>query len=493
MTCDIVVLLTPAAPPDIYFSRINAVRLLALASGEPIVLSLTSHVSIGSAPDNNIVITHSTVSRHHARLIRTPEGYQLLDRGSTNGSYVNNRRASGPTPVRSGDELRFGTVAYRLVFDSGASRPDGRASEDKPFRSRRWWLALAAVLIGGTAIGFAVVAYFTSANSQPKDHLADNTEYVQPRSVPSTDSDRHVGTSPKPTPVLLDESGAPWLRPLNYYRTMAGVAPVLADPSLSDVEESHSRYLVENFADRIRAEQIGAEAHTEAPGMPGYTPEGAKAAAESDVYEAFSPPGAQVSISFAESVQSLMSAPFHRLSLLNPDLRQIAYGQFCHNGVCASALDVATPPGSRSLDRIATTPIEFPPDGSRIKLHSFHSEWPNPLPACPGYESPTGLPVTLQLGLGADAKLGASSLVLDGANPRIVETCAFDADTYANPNPAEQNTGRNILNHFGAVVLIPRQPLEPGTYTVSITLNHPYRWTYTIEGSRSPQGEEQIR
>jgi hypothetical protein len=339
--------------------------------------------------------------------------------------------------------------------------------------------ALAAVVIGGTAIGFGVVTYFTSG--KPRDHVTENTEYVPARPLASTDSDMPAATSPRPTPVLLDENAAPWLKALNHYRTMAGVAPVLADPSVTKAEESHARYLVANFADRIRANEIGGEAHTEEPGLPGYTPEGAKAAAESDVYEEFFPPGTKPSISFAQTIESLMSAPFHRLSLLNPNLRRVAYGEFCANGVCASALDVSASVVSGSPKRPAPMPIAFPPKGSQITLRSFTSEWPNPLPACPGYKTSTGLPVTLQLGPHADAKLGASSLVLDGATATTLETCAFDADTYTNPIPAEQVLARDILRHFGAVVLIPRQPLKPGNYTVSITLDHPYTWTFTIQ------------
>jgi hypothetical protein len=45
--------------------------------------------------------------------------------------------------------------------------------------------------------------------------------------------------------------------------------------------------------------------------------------------------------------------------------------------------------------------------------------------------------------------------------------------------------GRNILNARDAVVLIPRDPLTPGTrYTVSITVNgQTHAWSFTVSDS----------
>ncbi|MBI2891539.1 MAG: sigma 54-dependent Fis family transcriptional regulator [Nitrospirae bacterium] len=45
-------------------------------------------VRLGTASDNNVVLTDETISRHHAEIRLTPRGYLLLDLGSTNGTSV---------------------------------------------------------------------------------------------------------------------------------------------------------------------------------------------------------------------------------------------------------------------------------------------------------------------------------------------------------------------------------------------------------------------
>ncbi len=45
----------------------------------------------------------------------------------------------------------------------------------------------------------------------------------------------------------------------------------------------------------------------------------------------------------------------------------------------------------------------------------------------------------------------------------------------------ERRMARVVLNASGMVILIPREPLRPGTYTVSITANSKkYEWSFTV-------------
>jgi pSer/pThr/pTyr-binding forkhead associated (FHA) protein len=59
------------------------------------------------------------VSRRHAEILRTPDGYVVRDSGSLNGTYVNNQRID-EAPLRQGDELQVGK--FRLVFFEKADR-----------------------------------------------------------------------------------------------------------------------------------------------------------------------------------------------------------------------------------------------------------------------------------------------------------------------------------------------------------------------------------
>jgi pSer/pThr/pTyr-binding forkhead associated (FHA) protein len=57
-----------------------------------------------------------SVSRFHAELRSVDDGWLLRDLGSMNGTYLNGMRITTPTRVRAGDQVRFGAVAYHLIW-----------------------------------------------------------------------------------------------------------------------------------------------------------------------------------------------------------------------------------------------------------------------------------------------------------------------------------------------------------------------------------------
>ena len=68
---------------------------------------------IGRDAECELIVDDMTVSRRHAELRWTPEGYALSDLNSTNGCYVNGLRMSSVL-LRSGDHLVLGQVQVRL-------------------------------------------------------------------------------------------------------------------------------------------------------------------------------------------------------------------------------------------------------------------------------------------------------------------------------------------------------------------------------------------
>lgn len=68
---------------------------------------------LGRHPESEISLDDITVSRRHAEIERTPEGYVVSDAGSLNGTYVNQERVDRMV-LRHGDELQVGK--FRLVF-----------------------------------------------------------------------------------------------------------------------------------------------------------------------------------------------------------------------------------------------------------------------------------------------------------------------------------------------------------------------------------------
>ncbi len=76
---------------------------------------------IGRDPDSEIRFDPErelAVSRQHARIVRQPDGRVTIeDNNSRNGLFVNNRRVSGTTELRPGDEVKLGKNGPAFVFD----------------------------------------------------------------------------------------------------------------------------------------------------------------------------------------------------------------------------------------------------------------------------------------------------------------------------------------------------------------------------------------
>ena len=71
--------------------------------------------SIGRSPESAIFLDDITVSRSHAEIIRSGKGFQLLDLGSLNGTYVNNGSVK-TVELKTGDEIQVGK--FHLIFIS---------------------------------------------------------------------------------------------------------------------------------------------------------------------------------------------------------------------------------------------------------------------------------------------------------------------------------------------------------------------------------------
>ncbi len=81
-------------------------------SGDRFALS-AAETRLGRHPDSEIMLDDITVSRRHAAIEQTPEGYVVTDAGSLNGTYVNQERIERAV-LHHGDELQVGK--FRLVL-----------------------------------------------------------------------------------------------------------------------------------------------------------------------------------------------------------------------------------------------------------------------------------------------------------------------------------------------------------------------------------------
>ena len=454
-----------------------AVRLVAIGSEAVRAYPLVKRkITIGTAADNDIVLDHSSVSRRHALIVRGFGRFRVRDLDSTNGIRINGRRISGAQRLLPGDELEVGAVRFAAM--NGPRRQGGIAA--------RGVIGLAAAL---AIAGFVLASYLhlrtsifrfapspTGSTPAPR---TDSRAETAPRgaSVPAEER----GVAPEPATATADEEG--WLKILNRYRAMAGLAAVRDDAALSAGGFAHARYLVKNSAALIKSNALGAEMHTEQRGAPWYSVEGMLAAQAGDIEQWWGPhPSSRPRFGWA--IDEWLASTWHRMWILNPRLRQVGYGEYCEDGACVAVLDVLSRLGRDGFTPAAEpAAIEFPPGGATVRLPSLGDEWPDPLSSCRGFTTPAGLPVTLQLGAMVPARLSAFS-IRRGADAQTLEACGFDSSSYVNPSAADQERARNIMSQLGAVVVIPRAPLVPGEYWVEMTVNgHSYRWHFVAGGA----------
>ena len=73
-------------------------------------------VIVGRNPGADIVIAAGYVSARHARFSLMGQNLFVEDLGSTNGTYVKNRRITEPMALKNNDVVRVGDVEMRVRF-----------------------------------------------------------------------------------------------------------------------------------------------------------------------------------------------------------------------------------------------------------------------------------------------------------------------------------------------------------------------------------------
>jgi hypothetical protein len=71
-------------------------------------------VLIGRADDSTLVLTDDYASTRHARITMQDGMWVVEDLGSTNGTYLGQRKLDGPVPMEVGVPLRIGKTVLEL-------------------------------------------------------------------------------------------------------------------------------------------------------------------------------------------------------------------------------------------------------------------------------------------------------------------------------------------------------------------------------------------
>lgn len=85
-------------------------------------------VVIGRGAAADISLTDPGISRRHARLVATSDGWVLSDLQSANGTFVRGRRVVEPLLLRTGDRFAVGSVELELVAEE-QRRPELRYTD----------------------------------------------------------------------------------------------------------------------------------------------------------------------------------------------------------------------------------------------------------------------------------------------------------------------------------------------------------------------------
>lgn len=89
-------------------------RLRLAAQPKTVLLLTPPAVKLGRRTDAAPVLDDVYVSDEHAELRIDANGWNVRDLGSTNGTYVNSVRITGPTVLAVGDTLRIGKTVFMV-------------------------------------------------------------------------------------------------------------------------------------------------------------------------------------------------------------------------------------------------------------------------------------------------------------------------------------------------------------------------------------------
>jgi pSer/pThr/pTyr-binding forkhead associated (FHA) protein len=92
-------------------------RKLAVIEGElsgTVIPLGNSPITVGRAADSTLVLKDDYASSRHARFFPSDGQWIVEDLGSTNGTWIDRTRITGPTVLRVGAKVRVGRTTLQL-------------------------------------------------------------------------------------------------------------------------------------------------------------------------------------------------------------------------------------------------------------------------------------------------------------------------------------------------------------------------------------------
>lgn len=130
-------------------------------------------ITIGRNPDNTIALQQDNkASRYHCTVRQYDDGrITVTDNGSTNGTFVNEQRIAGETPIGLNDTLRVGetNVNWRSYIVGQTPQPGGNVIGVTPPPTKGPSQGLIWGLVGGLIVVLAIVVLFATGVFDKKE------------------------------------------------------------------------------------------------------------------------------------------------------------------------------------------------------------------------------------------------------------------------------------------------------------------------------------
>ncbi|MCD6498988.1 MAG: FHA domain-containing protein [Deltaproteobacteria bacterium] len=126
---------------------------------------------IGRMPENDIVIDHRSISRHHAKIVRDGNHYTIFDLGSQNGIVVNGEKYDR-VELRKGDIIDLGHIRFRFVAPGEVFDIESITAHKKSSKMGLY------VVIGGIVVLAVIlgIVFWPPSNAKKRSHASETTQ-----------------------------------------------------------------------------------------------------------------------------------------------------------------------------------------------------------------------------------------------------------------------------------------------------------------------------
>ena len=94
-------------------------------------------ITVGRLTDNDIVIDDDAISKHHCFIVNDEQSYTIGDAGSSNGTYINDKKITSHKKLNDGDLITLGDTVLEFKSVSLSAPRNKEAEKPKPKPKKR--------------------------------------------------------------------------------------------------------------------------------------------------------------------------------------------------------------------------------------------------------------------------------------------------------------------------------------------------------------------